>query len=513
MTRYVFSILALILLSPLKLLALENFKYEVPCQGSDVSKWSQCVGQLSSQDGTKYIGDFQNGAANGYGFMQTPSKDQIIGEFKDNNVHGIGLHLKPDGERYAGEFKENKYHGRGLYKKSSGEMINGKWKRDQFKEVIQGDEDYLLRLIAIDPAKRANELLSNLGSKSSAGSSPNISISGQPDSNSKGQLVSNQSSVFDANKVYKFAKGLGGPRGVCVTEAGWGSGYNRDVSKSIPLWGLEIYSVFPGAKRQLGFLWGHDYYFRFENQIVPLGTSALNEARLNECSYILVKGEELNQTPALQRVILNPLNEFKETYSLNFADAEREWLNALGYKDRSEYDKASTIAWMLAQPRYAELSKAGITNGDEFQMLRKRKSSIPDCSEAYEDNMQGNIDFANDEVLAKKAKAQVVSYCSRRVAKMRAEYARLSKQKISVSAYCNGNQSGTVSTYVSQMDSGGVDVAIRVLRANGCVFGQANFNKANSELYYEGKGFVALKLKTEDVYAVTTKYAWDNPTK
>ncbi len=497
----------LVLLMPLDCMALDNFKFLNLCQGKDVSKWDQCVGELSASDGTKYIGDFAAGAANGFGFMQTANKDQIIGEFNNNNIHGIALHVKQDGERYAGDFKENKYHGKGLYKKNSGELISGKWKKDQFKEAFPNPDENLSNLIAVEPSKKISELFSKLaksGNADSVISEKKLNLNnGTP----------NSFANYDVNKVYKFTKGLGGPRGVCVIDSSWGNGINRDLSKNMPLWGLELFSVFPGAKRDSGFLWKNDYYFRFENQIVKLTNEGLNESRLKECSYILVKGEELNQYQSIQRVVSDPSNEFKESYSLVFSEAEKEWLNALGYKDRLEYEKAASIYWMLAQARYSELVKVGVTNGEEFQAVRKRKSSIAECSQAYDDDMQGNIDFATDELAAKKAKSQVNNYCSKRMAKIKAEYSRLSKQKVAITAYCAGNNSGTVSTYVSQMDSGGIDVAIKILRANGCVFGQYNFNKANSEIYYEGRGYLALKHKEENVYAVTTKNAWYSPSK
>lgn len=120
------------------------------------------MGDFSAPDGTRYIGDFLNGIANGFGYMQTPNKDEVIGEFSNNNINGLALHVKPNGERYSGEFRDNKYHGRGLYKNKSGELISGKWKRDEFKEPINNIDESLAKLIDTEPSKKISELFSRL---------------------------------------------------------------------------------------------------------------------------------------------------------------------------------------------------------------------------------------------------------------------------------------------------------------------------------------------------------------
>ena len=87
------------------------------------------------------------------------------------------------------------------------------------------------------------------------------------------------------------------------------------------------------------------------------------------------------------------------------------------------------------------------------------------------------------------------------------------QEKIAITAYRSGNVGGAVSAYVKQADSGSIDTAMNILDANRFIYGQYDFNKANSYVYYEGKNFVALKIKTEEIYAVTTKNAWNNPEK
>ena len=60
------------------------------CQGSDVSKWTNCVGTNTFASGDKYVGDFKDGKRHGRGTYTHANGNIFIGEYKDDKANGLG---------------------------------------------------------------------------------------------------------------------------------------------------------------------------------------------------------------------------------------------------------------------------------------------------------------------------------------------------------------------------------------------------------------------------------------
>jgi hypothetical protein len=83
------------------------------CQGTDETKWNNCVGTLSLPNGYKYVGDWVDGKQNGKGVTTLANGYKYSGEFKNNKFHGQGNAILPNGVSYTGEFKDGNYYGKG----------------------------------------------------------------------------------------------------------------------------------------------------------------------------------------------------------------------------------------------------------------------------------------------------------------------------------------------------------------------------------------------------------------
>ena len=109
-----------------------------PCEGSDISTWTNCFGTATHPNGQKYVGEFKDGKFNGHGTATFASGDKYVGEFEDGNFHGQGVHTfgaKSEwaGDKYVGGFKYDKRHGYGVYTKADGRVIRkGTWVYGEF---------------------------------------------------------------------------------------------------------------------------------------------------------------------------------------------------------------------------------------------------------------------------------------------------------------------------------------------------------------------------------------------
>lgn len=87
---------------------------------------------LVSSKGIKiqYVGEVQNGMANGYGEGIFGTGSIYKGYWKDNLRHGIGVFSWEDKEFYEGSFVNGKREGYGEYHWKNGEVYKGYWKND-----------------------------------------------------------------------------------------------------------------------------------------------------------------------------------------------------------------------------------------------------------------------------------------------------------------------------------------------------------------------------------------------
>ncbi len=83
----------------------------------------------SKNDAVTYLGDLQNGKANGNGYGLWTSGSRYDGQWKDNMRNGNGIFLWADGEKYEGEYQNDQRHGYGVYIAKAG-RYEGQWRED-----------------------------------------------------------------------------------------------------------------------------------------------------------------------------------------------------------------------------------------------------------------------------------------------------------------------------------------------------------------------------------------------
>lgn len=124
--------------------------------------WSNCYGTYTDANGNKYVGEFQDGKANGQGTSTFASGAKYVGEVKDNKANGQGTYTYADGgkyvgevkddrrygqgtytyangDKYVGEFKDEKRNGQGTYTYANGTVEEGIWENDEFKYANKAD--------------------------------------------------------------------------------------------------------------------------------------------------------------------------------------------------------------------------------------------------------------------------------------------------------------------------------------------------------------------------------------
>ena len=106
--------------------AKKNLEIEIPvkqkplrgseCEGAygaANAAWDNyCQGELTSSDGTKYVGEFLGHIKNGKGTLTYSNGNIYVGDFENNNAHGIGVLTYTDGSEEVGIFEENVYVGK-----------------------------------------------------------------------------------------------------------------------------------------------------------------------------------------------------------------------------------------------------------------------------------------------------------------------------------------------------------------------------------------------------------------
>jgi len=94
------------------------------CQGSDVSKWTNCFGTFTLAAGAKYVGEFKSGKYHGQGTHTMSNGAKYIGEFNSGKYHGQGTHIWANGARYVGEWRDDLRNGQGIEYLADGTIIN-----------------------------------------------------------------------------------------------------------------------------------------------------------------------------------------------------------------------------------------------------------------------------------------------------------------------------------------------------------------------------------------------------
>ena len=90
-------------------LLLCNTAFALPkCQGEDTSKWTMCVGSMTTSKGSKYSGEFKNGKYHGQGTTTNIAGDKYVGGWKDGKFYGKGTLTYSNGNKKSGVWKDGK---------------------------------------------------------------------------------------------------------------------------------------------------------------------------------------------------------------------------------------------------------------------------------------------------------------------------------------------------------------------------------------------------------------------
>jgi len=376
------------------------------CKGDNYEQWNSCTGTINGNDGTAYEGDFANGQINGYGLLTLPTGEKVLGQFKNSVLSGRGLLVGKDGSRYAGEFDKNVFNGQGIFLLANGERKEGIFRNGQFVEAKKVTDAQILALLASQPVYSSIAVLTG---KSETGKS-NTSLA---------------ETTFEAGKVYHLVnKEAREPKETCVSSK-WGKGSatgdNRTVREGIPLWGMGIYSNHAEEKREPGFFAYKNIekgmFGAFFGGPVDVQDDSHWRQRAHYCYHLIATGEELNTLKLFNYIPSQLPNWLKIAHELTLAEAEKEWLNALGFKSFADYSNAATINWQMSGATYSMLSNNGISNIDQFNAASKRRSQ---CG-GGEDSLQGLIAYFAEEAAAVKAGTPKDKYCVQRAAKAQEE--------------------------------------------------------------------------------------------
>ena len=87
-------------------------------------------------NGTKYVGEWKNGYAEGQGTLTSLNGYKYVGEWKVGMKNGQGTLTYPNGCKYVGEFKDDRYNGKGILTHP-----NGKVEKGLFKNFFIGELD------------------------------------------------------------------------------------------------------------------------------------------------------------------------------------------------------------------------------------------------------------------------------------------------------------------------------------------------------------------------------------
>ncbi len=83
-------------------------------------------------EGSRYLGEFQDGLPSGKGQLVWENGSHYEGEFLAGKLHGEGILLAKNGDRYTGDFIEDKLEGQGIFSFINGSRYTGSFKGNEF---------------------------------------------------------------------------------------------------------------------------------------------------------------------------------------------------------------------------------------------------------------------------------------------------------------------------------------------------------------------------------------------
>ena len=118
------------------------------CQGSDVSRWSNCVGSNTFASGNKYVGEHKDGKPNGQGTYTFTNGSIYVGEYKDGRRNGQ-FTVTFSCNKYVGVYKDDKIDGQGTYTFANGNKFVG-----EFEDPNSSERDRLTAEVDAERRKR-----------------------------------------------------------------------------------------------------------------------------------------------------------------------------------------------------------------------------------------------------------------------------------------------------------------------------------------------------------------------
>ena len=96
----------------LLLLSSTEGKSLPPCPEKGV--WNNCFGTYTTDDGTKYVGEWKKDQSHGQGTETNANGDKYVGQWKNDQSHGQGTETYTKGDKYVGQWKDGKKNGQGI---------------------------------------------------------------------------------------------------------------------------------------------------------------------------------------------------------------------------------------------------------------------------------------------------------------------------------------------------------------------------------------------------------------
>lgn len=110
---------------------LSNLLGEFRLRRNSMENHLRQIYEVNFLNGSKYVGEMENGEMNGLGKFSFASSASYEGAFSRNEISGNGEMLLANSVRYVGEFHKNKRHGKGVL-----ELPNGTYYSGTFKESL-----------------------------------------------------------------------------------------------------------------------------------------------------------------------------------------------------------------------------------------------------------------------------------------------------------------------------------------------------------------------------------------
>ena len=217
------------------------------CNGTDVTKWSDCYGSLTMANGDKYVGEYMDGKRNGQGTYTYPDGAKYVGEFKDSKRNGQGTYTFANGNKYVGEYMDDKRNGQGTSYAANGSIVNqGIWADNKFirSEPVQqvttsNNEVAKLRAEAEEAKRKQTELEQQLRLSQNTQK--------QPPANSQNQSQSNPS----LNQGRRVALVIGNASYSSVPQLMNPTNDAREVTRALQATGFEVIRLENADLRQM----------------------------------------------------------------------------------------------------------------------------------------------------------------------------------------------------------------------------------------------------------------------